>query len=158
MSISYHFEWSINREFLSIFRRPLASSWDLDSLKTPLLRDPYREMFDLYYEKLIANIPADLVSDYNAKSDIRYVYSAMHGVGYKFVEKAFEVAQLKPLIAVAEQREADPEFPTVKFPNPEEGKSSLVLSFLLAKETASKVILANDPDADRLALAEFNDK
>lgn len=115
-------------------------------------------MFDLYYEKLIANIPAELISDYNAKSDIRYVYSAMHGVGYKFVEKSFEVAHLKPLIAVAEQRDADPDFPTVKFPNPEEGKSSLVLSILLAKETGTKVILANDPDADRLALAEFNDE
>lgn len=115
-------------------------------------------MFDLYYEKLLANIPADLISDYNEKSDIRYVYSAMHGVGYPFVEKAFEVAHLKPLIAVAEQRDADPDFPTVKFPNPEEGKSSLVLSFLLANETGSKVILANDPDADRLALAEFDDE
>lgn len=138
--------------------RPLASSWNLDSLKTPLLRDPYREMFDLYYDKLIANIPADLIEDYNERSNVRYVYSAMHGVGYPFVEKAFEVARLKPLIAVAEQRDADPDFPTVKFPNPEEGKSSLVLSFLLANKTGSKIILANDPDADRLALAEFNDE
>lgn len=48
----------------------------------------------------------------------------------------------------------DPEFPTVKFPNPEEGKSALDLSFKTANENGSSVILANDPDADRLAVAE----
>lgn len=48
----------------------------------------------------------------------------------------------------------DPEFPTVKFPNPEEGKSALDLSFKTANENGSFVILANDPDADRLAVAE----
>lgn len=82
----------------------------------------------------------------------------MHGVGYKFVQKALEVANLKPLIPVVEQRDADPEFPTVKFPNPEEGKSSLTLSFKLANEEKCSIILANDPDADRLACAEFNER
>lgn len=48
----------------------------------------------------------------------------------------------------------DPEFPTVKYPNPEEGKGALTLSFQTADANDSKVILANDPDADRLALAE----
>lgn len=142
--------------FFSI--RPLASSWDLDSLNSPHLNDPYREMFDLYYEKLLANIPNDVLTEVNAKSDIQFVYSAMHGVGYKFVEKTMEIANLKPLIPVVEQRDADPEFPTVKFPNPEEGKSSLTLSFKLAKEAKCNIILANDPDADRLACAEFNEK
>lgn len=47
----------------------------------------------------------------------------------------------------------DPEFPTVKFPNPEEGKSALNLSIKLANKSNSSVILANDPDADRLACA-----
>lgn len=115
-------------------------------------------MFDLYYEKLLANIPNDVLTEVNANSDIRFVYSAMHGVGYNFVEKAMEIANLKPLIPVVEQRDADAEFPTVKFPNPEEGKSSLTLSFKLAMEEKCNIILANDPDADRLACAEFNEK
>lgn len=115
-------------------------------------------MFDLYYEKLEANIPKTLRTENNAHSDIRFVYSAMHGVGYKFMEKAFEIANLKPLVAVVEQRDADPEFPTVRFPNPEEGKSSLNLSIQLAEQTGCDVILANDPDADRLACAEYNHK
>lgn len=114
-------------------------------------------MYELYYEKLLNNIPEDLLTEYNQKSDVRYVYSAMHGVGYRFVEEALKVANLKPLIPVKEQRDPDPEFPTVKFPNPEEGKSSLLMSFKLADEKSCKTILANDPDADRLALAEFDD-
>ena len=47
----------------------------------------------------------------------------------------------------------DPDFPTVRNPNPEEGKTSLDLSFKTANRSHSDVILANDPDADRLAVA-----
>ena len=92
--------------------------------------------------------------DINEKADLMTVYSAMHGVGFPFVERAFEVAKLRPFHVVTEQRDPDPEFPTVKFPNPEEGKSSLVLSMKHADEIGCNVILANDPDADRLACAE----
>lgn len=55
---------------------------------------------------------------------------------------------------VSEQRDPDPDFPTVKFPNPEEGKSALNLAIKLADQCDSPIILANDPDADRLAVAE----
>lgn len=61
---------------------------------------------------------------------------------------------MQPFVPVKEQMVPDPEFPTVKFPNPEEGKSALDLSFKTANENGSSVILANDPDADRLAVAE----
>jgi len=54
---------------------------------------------------------------------------------------------------VEEQKLPDPEFSTVKFPNPEEGKSALDLSIKLANKNDSSIILANDPDADRLACA-----
>lgn len=80
----------------------------------------------------------------------------MHGVGYPFVERAYQVAKLRPVNPVIEQRDADPEFPTVKFPNPEEGKSCLVLSMKLAGDVGSDLIIANDPDADRLAIAEID--
>lgn len=52
-----------------------------------------------------------------------------------------------------EQKLPDPEFPTVKFPNPEEGKSTLDLSIQVANKNSSSIILANDPDADRVACA-----
>ncbi|XP_065081833.1 phosphopentomutase [Ochlerotatus camptorhynchus] len=135
---------------------PLESSWNLDLLKTEQLKDPYDAMTKLYFEKLSANVPKAFVTDYNRKSSQRFVYSAMHGVGYPFVERGFETVGLQPVLAVKEQRDPDPEFPTVKFPNPEEGKSSLVLSIKLANEMGCDVILANDPDADRLACAEKN--
>lgn len=78
----------------------------------------------------------------------------MHGVGYVYVDKAMEAGNLKSVISVKEQSYPDPEFPTVKFPNPEEGASSLELSMKLADSLGIDVILANDPDADRLACAE----
>ncbi len=49
---------------------------------------------------------------------------------------------------------SDPEFPTVKFPNPEEGKGALALAFATAEHCGARVVIANDPDADRLAAAE----
>lgn len=58
------------------------------------------------------------------------------------------------LIGVKEQILPDPDFPTVKFPNPEEGKSALDLAIKTADSNNSVIILANDPDADRLAVAE----
>lgn len=58
------------------------------------------------------------------------------------------------MIPVKEQIAPDPEFPTVKFPNPEEGKSALNLAIATANEHGCTLILANDPDADRLAVAE----
>lgn len=48
----------------------------------------------------------------------------------------------------------DPEFPTVRFPNPEEGKGALFLAMKTADEQGASIILANDPDADRFAIAE----
>ncbi len=61
---------------------------------------------------------------------------------------------LQNFISVIEQQEPDPDFPTVKFPNPEEGKSALNLSFETADKNGSTIVLANDPDADRFAVAE----
>ena len=140
----------------TLFNSPLKSSWDLDLLDSPLLTDPLSKMIDLYYTKLYANIPNLLIKDYNETSNMEFVYTAMHGVGYPYIERAFKIAKLNPVIPVMEQRDPDPEFSTVKFPNPEEGKSSLVLSIKLANQTGNSIILANDPDADRLACAEKN--
>lgn len=132
---------------------PLSSSWNLEALKSPLLHDPYDDMFKKYYEELLTVFPSNYF-DINEEAKLKIVYTAMHGVGFPFVERAFEVSKLQPVHAVIEQRDPDPEFPTVKFPNPEEGKSCLVLSMNLADKVGSNLILANDPDADRLACAE----
>eukprot|EP00057_Strongylocentrotus_purpuratus_P014529 XP_011669003.1 PREDICTED: glucose 1,6-bisphosphate synthase [Strongylocentrotus purpuratus] len=90
----------------------------------------------------------------NERHPLRFTYSAMHGVGTKFICAAAKILWIPTLVMVKEQVEPDPEFPTVKYPNPEEGKSALDLSMSTAEANGSSVIIANDPDADRLAVAE----
>ncbi len=83
---------------------------------------------------------------------VRAVYTAMHGVGAETVRAAFARAGFDPPVEVRRQVEPDPDFPTVPFPNPEE-PGALDLSIRLAREVGADLVLANDPDADRLALA-----
>ena len=82
----------------------------------------------------------------------RFVYTAMHGVGWETAKAVFAAAGLGSPDLVAEQIEPDPTFPTVAFPNPEED-GALDLSFALARAVGAELIVANDPDADRLAIA-----
>lgn len=84
--------------------------------------------------------------------DINYVYTAMHGVGYEVLSKTLAKAGLPQPSIVAEQVWPDGTFPTVNFPNPEE-KGVLDLAIKVAKEKNAEFIIANDPDADRLAVA-----
>jgi phosphomannomutase len=76
----------------------------------------------------------------------------MHGVGGKYVTGALQRAGYEQLLPVAEQYDPDGRFPTVAFPNPEE-PGALDLSVSLAEDTGADLILANDPDTDRLAVA-----
>ena len=82
---------------------------------------------------------------------LKVVYTAMHGVGGRFVLQALKEAGFDAVTPVAEQQEPDGAFPTVRFPNPEE-KGAMDLSTALAQKVGADVVLANDPDADRLAV------
>lgn len=86
------------------------------------------------------------------RSEIKSVYTAMHGVGWQTLKQTFLAAGFAEPIAVAEQRDPDPSFPTVVFPNPEEN-GALDLAIALAIKSGADVLIANDPDADRLAIA-----
>lgn len=57
---------------------------------------------------------------------MKIVHTSVHGVGHTFVQSAFKAFDLHPPYAVEEQKDPDPEFPTVKYPNPEEGEGVLV--------------------------------
>ncbi|XP_026473532.1 phosphoglucomutase-2 [Ctenocephalides felis] len=131
--------------------KPWPKSWDITVLPKSVHKDP-SVLFDNYCKSLSKLIPDNLMS-LNSKSSLEFVYSPMHGVGYKYIQKAFEQANLRPVIAVEEQAHPDPDFPTVKFPNPEENKA-LDLAIELANKKGKTIVLANDPDADRLACAE----
>jgi phosphomannomutase len=89
-------------------------------------------------------------SDAGAGS-VSVVYSPMHGVGGAWVKRVFAAAGYTGLHVVPEQAEPDGDFPTVRFPNPEE-PGAMDLSLALARERDADLILANDPDADRLAV------
>jgi phosphomannomutase len=83
--------------------------------------------------------------------DLNIVYTAMHGVGGRWIVDAFARAGFKNLHTVSEQQEPDGAFPTVRFPNPEE-KGAMDLSRALAEKVKAELVIANDPDADRLAV------
>ena len=79
----------------------------------------------------------------------------MHGVGAPFARAMFASFGLPPFAETPEQVQPDATFPTVAFPNPEEGKGALRLAMAAADREGCTLILANDPDADRLAVAEW---
>jgi phosphomannomutase len=84
--------------------------------------------------------------------DVSIVHTAMHGVGTEVVTRVFAAAGFAPLIEVPQQAVPDPDFPTVAFPNPEE-PGALDLALALAREQGADIVVANDPDADRCAVA-----
>ena len=85
-------------------------------------------------------------------TQLKVVYTAMHGVGWETFSRTLASAGFDEPVIVAAQIEPDPDFPTVAFPNPEE-PGALDLSYATAREVKADVIIANDPDADRLAVA-----
>jgi len=92
---------------------------------------------------------ASLVSGGSAALNV--VYTAMHGIGWKTLKDVFEAAGTPLPTPVPQQNEPDGSFPTVAFPNPEE-PGALDLAFALAAERNVDLVIANDPDADRMAI------
>lgn len=83
---------------------------------------------------------------------ISVVHTALHGVGSDLMLRALRLAGFPDAVSVAEQAEPDPAFPTVAFPNPEE-PGAMDLALAKAAEVGADLVVANDPDADRCAVA-----
>jgi len=90
------------------------------------------------------------------RSKTRVVITSMHGVGSECMTRVLAAAGFTDVFEVAEQAVPDPDFPTVAFPNPEE-PGAIDLSLALAREVGADVVVANDPDADRCAIATVID-
>lgn len=90
-------------------------------------------------------------------SDIGIVYTPIHGTGWKLVPEALKLFGFKNIISVAEQNTPDGNFPTVKSPNPEEA-GALKMAIEKAIATNADLVMATDPDADRLGIACRNKK
>lgn len=108
------------------------------------------EVLEAYLER------TDAVLTPGSPRGVRTVYTAMHGVGKDVVLAAFARAGFPAPVLVAEQAEPDPAFPTVAFPNPEE-PGAMDLSFATAARVNPDIVIANDPDADRCAVAVPDD-
>ncbi|MGB3910360.1 MAG: phospho-sugar mutase [Pseudolysinimonas sp.] len=102
-------------------------------------------------ESLVDAYVARTASGAGEPEPLRYVYTAMHGVGREVAEKVFAEAGFAAPIVVAEQADPDPDFPTVAFPNPEE-PGAMDLAFAAARDSDADLVIANDPDADRVAV------
>lgn len=102
------------------------------------------DILDRYWDEVNASRPEP------SPSDMTIVYTPIHGVGRAVLDEVFSRGGHTGLVAVPAQAEPDGRFPTVSFPNPEE-KGALDLALELAEERDADLIIANDPDADRLA-------
>ncbi len=108
------------------------------------LGDPTEER----YLKGVAALPLHP----EAPRDFSIAYTALHGVGDRFARAALTMTGFRDVHSVASQAEPDGDFPTVAFPNPEED-GAMDAALALAKSINAELVLANDPDADRLAVA-----
>jgi phosphoglucomutase len=89
------------------------------------------------------------------QKDLKIVYSPIHGTGITLVPQALKLFGFENVILVDEQTTPDGNFPTVVYPNPEE-KEALTLALKKAQETDADLVLATDPDADRVGIAVKN--
>ncbi|KAJ5572909.1 hypothetical protein N7450_009893, partial [Penicillium hetheringtonii] len=129
---------------------PWPMAWEEQQPSQFLHDDSYRKILP-HYVKQVESYARSTVSEW--KPPRPFVYTPLHGVGGLVLPTVCQSLGIRDFVSVPEQHTPDPDFPTVKFPNPEE-----VGALDLAMETADKegktLIIANDPDADRFAVAE----
>ena len=114
---------------------------------SPLINRVGDAVAQAYLDAVCAISPAPA-----SAAGLRFVYTPLHGVAASLAARAFRQAGFPEPLMVAAQAEPDPGFPTVAFPNPEE-PGALDLAIELGRHTAADLVIANDPDGDRLAVA-----
>jgi len=122
------------------------------SLITSLASQPRGKDWENVNESVIHSYVSKTASLVSRPSDIKVVYTAMHGVGTETLQHVFHKAGYASPILVQAQAAPDPDFPTVPFPNPEE-PGAIDLALETARNFGADLVIANDPDADRCAAA-----
>lgn len=105
-----------------------------------------REITDDYHAAVAT------LNDGEPRTKLRIVTTSLHGVGGVALARALAEAGFTDVVPVEEQVEPDPDFPTVAFPNPEE-PGAIDMALALAQDAHAQLVIANDPDADRCAVA-----
>ncbi|PFG15875.1 phosphomannomutase [Propionicimonas paludicola] len=120
----------------------------------PLAEIPRSDDYRMIGDDLVAGYLARAASlvDPATPRELNWVYTAMHGVGGAIVDQLVAATGFPAPHQVAEQQQPDPDFPTVAFPNPEE-PGAIDLALALARTVEADIAIANDPDADRCAIA-----
>ena len=138
----------------SIMENLKPVTWDISVVDESLLVEGSLGLVnDKYYKAILCIVQTDHISP-KMDPELKFVYTPMHGVGLPAMQQCVETLGIAAQMTVVEaQAQPDPDFPTVKFPNPEE-KGALDLAIETAEKSSIRLILASDPDADRLAAAE----
>lgn len=123
---------------------------NLSPKASPLWRRVGYEVIEAYYASLL-----EIAPEVYGTEKLSVLYTPLHGTGGRFVPEVLQRAGFTNVTTVPEQMEPNGDFPTVSYPNPEDPKA-FELAFSQTKNQACDVILATDPDADRMGVAVNN--
>ncbi|HHJ8697484.1 TPA: phospho-sugar mutase, partial [Streptococcus pyogenes] len=139
-------------DFIRAIENPFAVELaDLDESKSSGLIQVVGEDVDMEYLREVkdVNINQDLINNFG--KDMKIVYTPLHGTGEMLTRRALAQAGFESVVVVESQAKADPDFSTVKSPNPE-SQAAFALAEELGREVDADVLVATDPDADRLGV------
>lgn len=139
-------------DFIRAIENPFAVELaDLDESKSSGLIQVIGEDVDIEYLREVkdVNINQDLINNFG--KDMKIVYTPLHGTGEMLTRRALAQAGFESVVVVESQAKADPDFSTVKSPTPE-SQAAFALAEELGREVDADVLVATDPDADRLGV------
>ncbi|HEO1991925.1 TPA: phospho-sugar mutase [Streptococcus agalactiae] len=139
-------------DFIRAIENPFAVELaDLDESKSAGLIQVIGEDVDIEYLREVkdVNINQDLINNFG--KDMKIVYTPLHGTGEMLTRRALAQVGFESVVVVESQAKADPDFSTVKSPNPE-SQAAFALAEELGREVDADVLVATDPDADRLGV------
>lgn len=136
------------QDSILVNQEPWVNAWNKDLLKKA---EDKLDFIEKEYYRTLRESLFDLKAI--ESTIIPITHTSLHGVAHKYAQRLFDYCGFKEVHFVAQQAQPDPEFSTVQFPNPEE-KGAMDKALETAVQTGSVLVFANDPDADRLAVAE----